>query len=100
MPSPPLVKMIEEYLPMSPAKACIGNEVLPPPEGVVQILKKGVNLRNTLIHVGSAKLSKSAVEEVLTAVSDLLWLLDYYRGFTWALDYVTEDVRTSPQSSK
>lgn len=99
LPSPPLVKMVEEYLPLSPAKARIGTEVLAPPKELIENLKKGVNLRNSLVHVGSANLSKTTLKQVLTAVSDLLWLLDYYRGFTWALDHVTEEARTSLQSS-
>lgn len=100
MPSPPLIRMVEEYLPLSPAKARIGSEVSAPPEDVIKTLKKGVTLRNKLIHVGSANLSKRSVKGVLTAVSDLLWLLDYYRGFTWAFEHLTEEVRRSLQPSK
>jgi hypothetical protein len=94
-PTPPLVDMLREYLPLLPARRRIGDRVKPPPDAILDALKKGVQLRNRVAHVGAASLSYDTVEEVLKAVHDVLWLLDYYRGFKWALDNLTGETMTA-----
>jgi hypothetical protein len=94
VPSPPLVTMLRDYLPLLPAKNTIGGKVLPPPKPeILDVLTKGVNLRNKVTHTGAAEPAYETVEEVLLAVRDVLWLLDFYRGHGWALGYVRPEVR-------
>jgi hypothetical protein len=100
MPSPPLVPMLRDYLPRLPAKKSFAGKVLPPPEKeILDVLKKGVLLRNKLAHTAPPEPSYETLEEVLLAVRDVLWLLDYYRGFGWALSNVRPEVRTKMEQA-
>jgi hypothetical protein len=92
-PSPPLVKMLLEYLPRLPAKCRINDKVIPPPPKIIEQLKKGITLRNAIVHIGSKKITGFTIEEILLAVQDLLWLLDYYRGVSWAIDWVRDETK-------
>lgn len=95
--SPPLVPMLKRYLPLLPARLTFDGRVLPPPRNVRDSLDKGVKLRNRLAHVGPAEFSDEQLDEILQAVADLLWILDYYRGHAWALEHVREATRVALQ---
>lgn len=92
LPSPPVEKMLREYLPKLPADNRINGQVLPPPARILEIIKKGVLLRNQIIHKGATVKARSC-EEVLGAITDVLWLCDYYSGYEWALNYVSSETR-------
>jgi hypothetical protein len=91
--TPPLVKMLREYVPKLPVRCRIGDQVKAPPESVMALLKKGSDIRNGLAHAGAAAPPIHDVEEILDAVRDLLWLLDYYAGYEWALGFVRSSTR-------
>ena len=97
-PSPPLVEMLRSYLPQLPAKCKIGGEVVCPPDVILDWLKKGVTIRNKIVHVEPPRLTYETLEEVLLAVCDVLWILDYYRGFEWALDNVRPETRNKMEA--
>ncbi|MEK6333473.1 MAG: hypothetical protein AABM67_00895 [Acidobacteriota bacterium] len=88
VPSPPIVKMLLDYLPTLPAKCTVNGKVLPPPSELVETLKKGVRLRNQVIHSKTEPLEHDTLREILLAVQSLLWILDYYSGFEWAWEHV------------
>jgi len=94
VPSPPLVSMLQDYVPLLPVRLNIQGRVEPPPGPLLATLRKGVKLRNDVAHAGSEP-SYDTVEEILRAVRDVLWLLDYYRGFEWALDNLTGETMTA-----
>jgi hypothetical protein len=91
VPSPPLVSMLTDYMPILPVRLKLHDQVVISP-WIVGILKKGVRLRNELAHQGRAPRGDT-VEEVLSAVKDLLWLLDYYAGHEWALAHLSNKSR-------
>jgi hypothetical protein len=91
LPSPPLVQMLTDYLPKLPVQPP-AKQAQTPPAKLIETIRKGVNIRNTVAHVGGS-LAFETVEEILLAVRDVLWMLDYYAGHSWALDYVREDVK-------
>lgn len=94
LPTPPLVRMLVEYLPSLPARCLIGSEVKAPPPMVVDTIKKGVTIRNHLSHAGSVNLTLDDVQEILRAVHDVLLLLDYYSGYEWALGFVRDTTKS------
>ncbi|OLE53291.1 MAG: hypothetical protein AUG51_13820 [Acidobacteria bacterium 13_1_20CM_3_53_8] len=93
VPSPPIAGMVKNYLPLLPAKLKIKGKVLSPPKEIIRVLQKGVELRNKTIHVGATPPSGEELRELLLAVRDLLYLLDYYSGFDWALDNIRPEIR-------
>lgn len=94
VPSPPIVKIIEEYLPTLPAKNKINGKVLPPPKEMIESIRKGVFARNQVVHKGGAPPSLDSLEEILLSIKDLLWLIDYYSGFKWALNHLRDGTKT------
>jgi len=93
LPSPPIHKMLKEYLPKIQTRNTINGEVLSPPSRVMEIIRNGVNKRNTAAHVGTATVTYDEVNEILLAVLDVLWMLDYYRGLNWALENMRPEIR-------
>jgi hypothetical protein len=93
-PTPPLVKMLTDYLPLLPAKNTFAGKVKPPPKQIIDEMKKGVTIRNSVTHVGANTPSRETLEKILSAVRDILWLVDYYAGNDWAAEYLSEATRT------
>lgn len=93
LPTPPLVRMIVDYLPNLPARNKIDNKVKPLPKRILDTLNKGITMRNQLSHAGSVNPSGDSVEEVLEAVHDLLWLIDFYIGFDWAIEFLRPETK-------
>jgi hypothetical protein len=91
--SPPLPKLLEELLPTVPAKCTFAGKVLAPSATVLKTIKNAVNIRNDIVHKGSHPKTREKLDDVLEAVRDVLYLLDYYRGHKWALNLVSADLR-------
>jgi hypothetical protein len=53
LPSPPVVKMLKGFLPTLNTRARIGDRVLPPPKAILDVLEKGVFLRNQVAHANA-----------------------------------------------
>jgi hypothetical protein len=88
LPSPPLEKMLRDFFPRIPAKNRFGGRDPHVPMAIQEQLKKGVTVRNKVTHRGEDALSHASLKEVLLAVKDLLWLLDFHSGSGWALAHV------------
>ena len=94
LPSPDLIRLIRDYLPKLPAKNLINGKVLPPPPDLMDLIKKGVQMRNIIAHGGVLDLKYETLEAILKAVNQLLWMQDYYSGNDWALKHVDEETKT------
>jgi hypothetical protein len=86
--SPPVVRLLEEYLPTLPARCKVNNKVLPPTAETIQHLKKGVKLRNEAVHGIPQGLTQESLREILLAAQDTIWLLEFYSGYKWAWEYI------------
>jgi len=95
LPSPPVVKILQYYIPSLKALNTIDGVVLPPPSasGVLEILNKAVSKRNQLIHSGGQPLKGDKLDVTLNAIKDTIWLLDYYLGYEWAYQFISEETR-------
>ena len=90
--SPSLIRMLREYMEQLPARNLINGKVLRPPNAVINTIKKGVELRNKLVHGREEPVTTEEVHLMLEAVRDLLYMLDYYRGHDWAMDMLSPEV--------
>jgi hypothetical protein len=95
LPTPPLVRMVREYLPRLPARCTLNGQVKSLPKDVLDSLEKGVSIRNRLSHAGDSHLSNEVMEDILGAVHDLLWLVDYYSGAQWAFYFLRPETRAA-----
>lgn len=86
--SPSLVDMLQHFLPQLPARLkWHSDKVIPPPKQTIELLKKGIALRNRVVHVGEL-VKEQTVWDFLVAVRSVLWLLDFYRGNRWAREFI------------
>jgi hypothetical protein len=92
-PTPPLDKMLSNYLPLLPAKLKIEGRVLKPSKKIRSSIKAGIEARNHSVHLGSEPPKGKDLKELLLSIRDLLYLLDFYCGFEWALEYIRDEVR-------
>jgi len=91
--SPPIVKLATKYLPHLPARCRLGEDVKPPPRSVIRIIEAGVEWRNNIVHGRGTMPTVDELQPLLLGIKDLLYLLDYYAGYEWALNLVSERVR-------
>jgi hypothetical protein len=91
-PAPPLVDMLKYYLPMLPVRLNLGVAPFVPDKMIEVGRNKGVSPRNKTIHIGQ-EVSAKVLNELLLAVQDFLYVMDYYAGHQWAWDHVTKDTR-------
>lgn len=93
LPAPRIGKMLKDYLPELPAKCTIEGGVLPPPRKLRNSIEEAAEKRNKVAHTSSAALKPEVLKEWLLAIRDVLWLLDYYRGFQWASTHIREETK-------
>jgi hypothetical protein len=87
--SPPVVKILREYLPMLPVRAHFKDKRLKPPSELITLIGKGIKYRNDLVHAGDALPDWKELENILRAVNDVLWICQLYAGEEWAGSYVS-----------
>jgi hypothetical protein len=99
VPSPPLVRMLIEYLPRLPL---VNSDAafVPPARSILDELRKGVTMRNSAAHIGARHVDIDDVEHVVDAVTDLLWLFEYYVGNDWALQYLSDSLQGPTRATR
>lgn len=95
--SPPLVKMLEEYLPKLPVLHRFAGKKVCPPKWVIDAIKDGVSRRNKIVHGHNIQLKSDSLSEVFEAVHELLYLFDFYSGNKWAMERIHR-IRASLES--
>ena len=91
MPSPSVVKILREYLPILPVRAHFKDKTLKAPAELITLIKKGIEYRNGLVHAGASLPDWRELEHILRAVNDVLWICQLYAGEEWAGSYVSGD---------
>jgi len=70
VPSPPLDKMLAEYLPLLPTKLTIEGRVLKPSKQLRRAIKDGITSRNHAVHRGGESPPSGQLKEILLSVRD------------------------------
>lgn len=99
LPSPPIDRMLRDYIQLLPARRKINDKVRRPPKFALTLIKEGVELRNKLVHGRGKEVNPEKLAEILRAVRDVLYLLDYYRGHDWALERCSSSFRAELSKS-
>ncbi len=84
VPSPPLVKMLTQFLLNLPVRGKIYGKIIAPPKILMTHLQNGIELRNKLVHGSRNEFTKKDLEQILKACRDIIYLLDFYCGHSWA----------------
>jgi hypothetical protein len=96
LPTPPINRILSEYIPTLPAVNKIDEKVLPPPKNLLDELQKAIGWRNRVTHGGHLEVSADRVANFLELTAhDIMWLLTYYAGAHWALDNMTNETRVA-----
>jgi hypothetical protein len=86
--SPDLVKMLSGYLPLLPTKNRVNKNVFAPGSYIYETLRKGVYMRNEIVHGKGISINHETLKEILLVIRNVLWILDYCSGYDWALSHV------------
>jgi hypothetical protein len=89
VPSPPLERMLRNYLPTLPVRNSFNGAVEKPPSYVRTLVRNAVEERNRIAHAGAEGIVGEGLTETLDAIRDLLYLFDFYGGFGWAKDMLS-----------
>ncbi|WP_289022410.1 hypothetical protein [Desulfobacter postgatei] len=92
LPSPDVRKLINEYIPKLLCGTTL-ERVLPLPKDLNDTIRKGVQIRNQVAHLGRKAPSRESINEILSAVQEVLWLLDVCSGHNWAIEYIGNATR-------
>lgn len=87
LPFPDIYKIIMEYFP----KLVPEYDERHPASSTMAIVKKGISIRNRMVHVGEKIPTEKTAEEILLAVKNLILYCDYYCGNKWAIEYLDEE---------
>lgn len=93
VPSPPIVKMLQNFLPRLPARHTVNGRVVAPPKFVRSLLTAAVEERNKVTHLGVGSMYAGEVQQTLNAMRDTLYLFDFYAGHEWALEQTSIEFR-------
>lgn len=91
VPTPPIVRVIKEYLPTLPEPRLVNGKTITAPPSVLKTLSDAVTARNRAAHAGLDLPKPEFVERVLGAVGDMLWIFDFYAGNLWAINHLSHE---------
>ena len=88
--SPPIAKILDEYLPI----------LLPPGSpriapNLIKNLRVAVLLRNELVHGAQANIEPLRISSAFGTFQDVVWLCDYFSGMPWAANRVSQSTRVA-----
>jgi hypothetical protein len=93
-PSPPVVRMLEEYLPkLQPPDG--GTPLQPFDDKITGTLKDAVERRNKSTHLG-LDVPRDRLMRILRAIRYVLWTLDEARGHDWAAQHRSPSLDKDP----
>jgi hypothetical protein len=93
VPSPPLLTLLDEYVPrLIMDKGLRPYLVKSPKDEIYEVIKKGVSVRNKVAHGRDHRIRHDFLDSTLLAVRDALWMLDVFRGHDWARERVRPTV--------
>ena len=91
IPSPPIVKLLQEYLPTLPVKLNVRGHLILPTRSMLETIKVGITLRNEIAHGKRANIKTERLQETIRTIRDILYLLDYYNGQVWAWENIRHE---------
>jgi hypothetical protein len=88
IPSPPLHRILAEYLPMLPLDNKVNAKPVLPSKLMIDRVRKWVVIRNEITHLGRDAIKQTELDELLLTIKDILHIVDFNCGHRWALNHV------------
>ena len=89
IPSPPLLTLLYEVIPRIHKSKKIHSAQIPLADEERIYLQKWIAQRNQIAHGTKEKVDTDDLFEFILFITDLLYVLDYHRGHSWALAQLT-----------
>lgn len=89
--SPPLDRLVREYLVRLTDKKTTDGRAVPAP--IATALEQAIKKRNRLIHRGHEPPAEEELAQLLVSINDLLYLLDWFGGNEWAFGHLQVETR-------
>jgi len=93
LPSPPVERLVTEYIPEINAAA--GRPELPLTSKELDLLKKRISQRNYVAHGATSSVDARNLKEFIKFVINVLYRLDFCRGLTWAQELADQDIAST-----
>jgi hypothetical protein len=95
MPSPPIFKILKDYVPKLKVRAKFSHLPLRPPKKLLTRLNEAVELRNKVVHAGEAPPGRDKLLEIIDAMEDVVWVCVLYGGHPWAGYHISHDTTSA-----
>lgn len=89
--APPLDDLLKNYLPFVTETKTRKGAVIP--TELRKLVKRGIEWRNKVVHYGEPGPDDEELARLLSAVNDLLFILNWLGGVGWAIQYVSREWR-------
>jgi hypothetical protein len=94
--SPPLPKLMTDYFQHLLASSDVDIEPFSIPKRLRKRFQDDIERRNHIVHRGVDPPEREEIEELLNAVDEFLYTLDYAAGHRWAAKYLPLELRRTP----
>lgn len=92
LPSPPVERILQDYLPQIHERRGISDSPFPLPQVLARFLKRQIACRNDVIHGREASTDFQDLDDLLGVIEDLLYVLDYCEGQDWGRNFVSKEM--------
>jgi hypothetical protein len=96
--SPSFRKLLKEYLPRATERRTTDGRIVP--SHLQEALGYATDTRDNIVHRGVDAPGEEKVAEVLAAVNDFLYLLDWLAGHQWAYGWLTTETQAAFPSAR
>lgn len=94
--SPPLDRLLRDFLPLLPSQAGLPGGTVPPiSKSTIKVVRTAIELRNRVAHGRADSVPAADLKRLLTVTHRLLYFFDFHCGHDWAKGPKAE----SPQAS-
>ena len=91
--SPPILRLVREYLPSLTEKRTFDNRAIP--KEIQTLLHDAASSRNDVVHQGVDGPDPERLAAFLAATNDFLYLLDWFAGHNWAWRRLRQQTRAA-----
>jgi hypothetical protein len=95
LPSPPLTRLMTDYFQLLQSASEVEVEPFAIPGRLRSTFQQWIERRNDIVHQGTDPPEPEQVDQLLHAVDEFLYMLDWASGHQWAARYLPEEIRPS-----
>lgn len=91
--SPDIIKLYRDYIHAEILKDTKYKSLNLPNETILKPLRNIIYMRNIIAHGGVCNINGDKVSDYLHTIKNLLWLIDLFLGYEWAVDNIDDEIK-------